>query len=181
MSELVEEEVCDACLFSCRAIWMSCHSSSVRFSGRELSAGGAEFSLAGEAGWWQLSKLAILTFFDVSDSDTSFFVLFFLQSTGHRHYIVHRALARNAPKTCYHYKKIAPSNNGEDYFRTGSRRSLSTLALHYIKIPLCLSSCRLVPSYVWHIQKHDCLICVLTLYSMRNLFGPPDERILLPA
>ena len=50
MSELVEEEVCDACLFSCRAIWTSCHSSSVRFSGRELSAGGAElFSLAGEA------------------------------------------------------------------------------------------------------------------------------------
>ena len=93
-------------------------------------------------------KLLILPFFDVSDSDTSFFVLFFLQSTGHRHYIVHRALARNAPKTCYHYKKIAPSNNGEDYFRTGSRRSLSTLALHYIKIPLCLSSCRLVPSYV---------------------------------
>ena len=63
MSELVEEEVCDACLFSCRAIWMSCHSSSVRFSGRELSAGGAEFSLAGEAVWWQLSKLLILTFF----------------------------------------------------------------------------------------------------------------------
>ena len=78
MSELVEEEVCDACLFSCRAIWMSCHSSSVRFSGRELSADGAElFSLAGEAGWWQLSKLLISPFFDVSDSDTSFFVLFF--------------------------------------------------------------------------------------------------------
>ena len=180
MSELVEEEVCDTCLFSCRAIWMSCHSSSVRFSGRKSPAGGAEFSSSWRASW-KLSKSLILTFFDVSDSDTSFFVLFFLQSTGHRHYIVHRALARNAPKTCYHYKKIAPSNNGEDYFRTGSRRSLSTLALHYIKIPLCLSSCRLVPSYVWHIQKHDCLICVLTLYSMRNLFGPPDERILLPA
>ena len=77
MSELVEEEVCDACLFSCRAIWTSCHSSSVRFSGRELSAGGAEFSLAGEADSRQLSKLLILAFFDVSDSDTSFFLLFF--------------------------------------------------------------------------------------------------------
>ena len=79
MSELPEDEVWDACLFSCRDIWMSCHSSSVRFSGRKSSAGGAE-SFPSWRGWWQLSKLSILPFFDVSDFDTSFFWVFYIGS-----------------------------------------------------------------------------------------------------